>query len=138
MHTEVAPLLNSIDMADILFDFDHFTEDELRRWISLPSADRSGEERVKGIRRWSMSNWGHCPKATYNNASGRPEAIEEGDLKRIWRSLMPSYSSSSAPILIVITSFYGTWGCQMRKSNKMHSPDPKACPINPTGDGGFD
>lgn len=78
VHAEVVPLLNSIGMADILFDFEHFNEDEMRRWISLPSADRSGEERVKGIRRWSMSNWGYCSRASYNNAWGRREDMKAG------------------------------------------------------------
>ncbi|KAK8005886.1 hypothetical protein PG991_012183 [Apiospora marii] len=78
VHAEVMPLLNSIDLSNILFDFEHFNEDDMRRWISLPSADRSGEERVKGIRRWSMSNWGYCSRATYYNAYGRRKDLEGG------------------------------------------------------------
>ncbi|KAK8078636.1 hypothetical protein PG996_004806 [Apiospora saccharicola] len=77
VHAEVAPLLNSINMADILFDFDHFTVDEMRHWICLPSADRSGEERVQGIRQWSLNSWAHCERATYYNACTRLEDIEE-------------------------------------------------------------
>ncbi|KAK7978756.1 hypothetical protein PG988_006246 [Apiospora saccharicola] len=77
VHAEVAPLLNSINMADILFDFDQFTVDEMRHWICLPSADRSGEERVQGIRQWSLNSWAYCERATYYNACTRLEDIEE-------------------------------------------------------------
>ncbi|KAK7943786.1 uncharacterized protein PG986_012899 [Apiospora aurea] len=68
VHAEVAPLLNSIDMADILFDMQQFTLAEMRRWVTLPSADRGGKERVKQMRQWSISTQGYCDQASFEKA----------------------------------------------------------------------
>ncbi|KAK8044750.1 hypothetical protein PG993_004774 [Apiospora rasikravindrae] len=76
VHAEVAPLLNSIDIGDVFFEMQQFTLAEMRRWVTLPSADRSGKERVKQMRQWSFATQGYCDEASFEKAK------EERDQRR--------------------------------------------------------
>ncbi|KAK8014244.1 hypothetical protein PG990_007540 [Apiospora arundinis] len=72
------PLLDAIDFKDILFNFEYFTEEEMRRWVTLPSAGRrSGEERVRSMRTWSIDSWGYCEAVALENACDKPWLYED-------------------------------------------------------------
>lgn len=68
IHDEAAPLLDAIDIADVYFELRQFTEAEMRRWVTLPSANLTGVERVSRIRQWNIVIQGYCEQATFEKA----------------------------------------------------------------------
>ncbi|KAK7932306.1 hypothetical protein PG985_003018 [Apiospora marii] len=73
VHAEVAPLLDAIDIADIHFEIQQFTEAEMRRWVTLPSANMTGVERVSRMRQWDI-------KAESSNIGRRKYRTLKSDL----------------------------------------------------------
>lgn len=68
VHAEIAPLLDAIDIADIHFELQQFTEAEMRRWVTLLSANLDGAERVSRMRQWEIMSQGYCDQATFDKA----------------------------------------------------------------------
>ncbi|KAK8085208.1 hypothetical protein PG997_006479 [Apiospora hydei] len=141
VHAEVAPLLNSIDMADILFDMQQFTLAEMRRWVTLPSADRGGKERVKQMRQWSISTQGYCDQASFEKAKeernqrcgketdrdlarlGRPGFKKMGVADYCWRHIYVNFANYDPEPdwddeeFDVVEGVYSADYCQKRSSS---------------------